>query len=35
MKQLTVNILGGRGVGKTTVAMHATAELRWLGIPTA
>ena len=35
MKQLTVNILGGRDVGKTTVAMHAVAELRWLGIPTA
>ena len=35
MKQLTVNILGGRDVGKTTVAMHAVAELRWMGISTA
>ena len=35
MKQLTVNILGGRDVGKTTVAMHAVAELRWMGILTA
>ncbi len=30
-----VNILGGRDVGKSTVAMHTLAELRWLGIPTA
>ena len=35
MKQLKVNILGGRDVGKTTIAMHSVAELRWLGIPTA
>ena len=35
MKQLRVNILGGRDVGKTTIAMHAAAELRWLGVPTA
>ena len=35
MKQLKVNILGGRDVGKSTIAMHAVAELRWLGIPTA
>ena len=35
MDRLKVNILGGRDVGKTTIAMHAAAELRWLGIPTA
>ena len=35
MKQLKVNILGGRDVGKTTIAMHAVAELRWMGVPTA
>lgn len=35
MKNLNVNILGGKDVGKTTVAMHAVAELRWLGISTA
>ncbi len=32
---LRVNILGGRDVGKTTIAMHAAAELRWMGVPTA
>ncbi len=32
MKQLKVNILGGRDVGKTTIAAHAFAELTWLGI---
>ncbi len=31
----TVWIFGGRDVGKTTVAMHTAAELRWMGIPTA
>ena len=35
MKHLIVSILGGRDVGKTTVSMHAVAELRWMGIPTA
>ena len=35
MKPIWVNILGGRDVGKTTIAMHAAAELRWLGIPTS
>ena len=35
MDRLKVNILGGRDVGKTTIAMHAAAELQWLGVPTA
>ena len=35
MENLTVWIFGGRDVGKTTVAMHTAAELRWMGIPTA
>ncbi len=35
LKLLAVHILGGRDVGKSTVAMHVAAELRWLGIPTA
>ena len=35
MKSATVWIFGGRDVGKTTVAMHTVAELRWMGIPTA
>ena len=35
MKPTTVWIFGGRDVGKTTVAMHTAAELRWMGIPTA
>ncbi len=35
LKRISVNILGGRDVGKSTVAMHVAAELRWLGIPTA
>ncbi len=35
MKDLRVWIFGGRDVGKTTVAMHAVAELRWMGVPTA
>ncbi|KKM03710.1 hypothetical protein LCGC14_1771660 [marine sediment metagenome] len=35
MKHLIVNILGGRDVGKTTIAMHAVAELRWMGISTS
>lgn len=30
----TVWIFGGRDVGKTTIAMHTAAELRWMGIPT-
>ncbi len=32
MKQLKVNILGGRDVGKSAIASHAFAELTWLGI---
>ncbi len=35
MISATVWIFGGRDVGKTTVAMHTVAELRWMGIPTA
>ena len=35
MKYLRVWIFGGRDVGKTTIAMHAVAELRWMGVPTA
>ncbi|KKK90578.1 hypothetical protein LCGC14_2721570, partial [marine sediment metagenome] len=35
MDRLKVNILGGRDVGKTTIAMHAAAELRWLGVSTS
>ncbi len=35
MKPATVWIFGGRDVGKTTVAMHTAAELRWMGVPTA
>ncbi len=35
MKPATVWIFGGWDVGKTTVAMHTAAELRWMGIPTA
>jgi len=35
VENLTVWIFGGRDVGKTTVAMHTAAELRWMGIPTA
>ncbi|KKK63747.1 hypothetical protein LCGC14_2991180 [marine sediment metagenome] len=35
MKDLRVWIFGGRDVGKTTIAMHAVAELRWMGVPTA
>jgi len=35
MKPATVRIFGGRDVGKTTIAMHTAAELRWMGIPTA
>ncbi len=35
MKDLRVWIFGGRDVGKTTIAMHAAAELRWMGVPTA
>jgi hypothetical protein len=35
MKPTTVRIFGGRDVGKTTVAMHTAAELRWMGVPTA
>ena len=35
LKRISVNILGGRDVGKSAVAMHVAAELRWLGIPTA
>ena len=34
MKDLRVWIFGGRDVGKTTIAMHAVAELRWMGVPT-
>lgn len=35
MKPATVWLFGGRDVGKTTIAMHTAAELRWMGIPTA
>ena len=35
MRSATVWIFGGRDVGKTTIAMHTAAELRWMGIPTA
>ena len=35
MKFLTVWIFGGRDVGKSTIAMHAVAELRWMGVPTS
>ena len=35
MKPATVRIFGGRDVGKTTIAMHTAAELRWMGIPTS
>ncbi len=35
MKPATVWVFGGRDVGKTTIAMHTAAELRWMGIPTA
>ena len=35
MKDLRVWIFGGRDVGKTTIAMHVVAELRWMGVPTA
>ena len=35
MVPATVWIFGGRDVGKTTVAMHTAAELRWMGIQTA
>ena len=35
MKTLKVNIFGGQDVGKTTIAMHTAAELRWLGLRTA
>jgi hypothetical protein len=35
VKPVTVWIFGGRDVGKTTVAMHTAAELRWMGVPTA
>ncbi|KKK50438.1 hypothetical protein LCGC14_3125010 [marine sediment metagenome] len=35
MISATVWIFGGRDVGKTTIAMHTAAELRWMGIPTA
>ena len=30
-----VNVFGGRDVGKSTIAMHAAAELRWSGVATA
>lgn len=35
MKDLRVWIFGGRNVGKTTIAMHAVAELRWMGVSVA
>ncbi len=35
METLKVNIFGGQDVGKTTIAMHTAAELRWLGLRTA
>ena len=35
MRPATVRIFGGRDVGKTTIAMHTAAELRWMGIPTS
>jgi len=35
MRPETVRIFGGRDVGKTTIAMHTAAELRWMGIPTS
>ena len=35
MISATVWIFGGWDVGKTTIAMHTAAELRWMGIPTA
>ncbi len=35
MRPTTVRIFGGRDVGKTTIAMHTAAELRWMGVPTA
>ncbi len=34
MKDLRVWIFGGRDVGKMTIAIHAVAELRWMGVPT-
>ena len=34
MVSVTVWIFGGRDVGKTTIAMHTAAELRWMGVPT-